>query len=131
MKNEILSPLPHKQVCVKVNAYVDETIAPVVEALSRFSSLITECSCEDNRSNSEIREGHLPRSYIMFHAREKYENWEELSKLCNEIAKAISDYRYAEISIRWKGGKPVGMLEFNTDDAYWLTLAINSYNNRD
>jgi len=27
--------------------------------------------------------------------------------------------------MKWREGKPVGILEFNTEDAYWLTLAIN------
>ncbi len=122
-----MNDIQHKQVCVKVNAYVDEKIAPVIEALSKFPNLITEYSCEDNRSDIEVKEGRIPKAYIMFHTREKYGDWKELSKLCYEIANAISDYRYAEVSVRWKEGKPVGMLNFNTEDAYWLTMAINNY----
>ena len=115
----------HKEVCIKVNAYVDEKIAPVIESLSKIQDVITEFSCEDNRSEVEINAGYIPRAYIVFHAKKKYENWRELSEICNTLSKAISNYSHAEVSIKWREGKPVGMLEFNTDDAYWLTLAIN------
>lgn len=117
---------PHKQVSVKVNAFVDETFAPLVEALSQIPYLITEFSCEDNRSELEVREGHIARAYIIFHAREKFGKWMNLGELCNKIAESISEYRYAEVSIKWKEGKPVGILEFNTEDTYWLTKAIKA-----
>lgn len=37
----------HKQVCVKVNAYVDEKIAPVIEAMSKLDSIVTFQSCKN------------------------------------------------------------------------------------
>ena len=37
---------PHKQVWVKVNAYVDEEVADLVEALSCFPQLRTFSSCQ-------------------------------------------------------------------------------------
>ena len=73
----------HKEVCIKVNAYVDEKIAPVIESLSKIQDVITEFSCEDNRSEVEINAGYIPRAYIVFHAKKKYENWRELSEICN------------------------------------------------
>lgn len=114
----------HKQVCVKVNAFVDEKIAPLIEALSNLPGVITEYSCEDNRSDIEKNSGYLPRAYVIFHVKEKYKNWKQLGKVCNKIALAISEYTHAEISIKWREGVPIGKLEFNTEDTYWLTQAL-------
>lgn len=114
----------HKQVCVKVNAYVDEKIAPLVAALSNIPGIITEYSCEDNRSDIEKSNGRIPRAYIIFHVKEKYEDWRSLGEICNCIAKAISEYSHAEIAVKWKEGRPVGCLDFNTNDTYWLTQAV-------
>lgn len=111
----------HKQVCVKVNAYVDKKIAPVVEAISKFKNIVTEYSCEDNRLDTSIGPA---RAYIMFHSKDKYENWRALGEVCNKLSKAIASYPHAELFVRWKEGEPVGIFEFNTEDAYWLTMAI-------
>lgn len=119
----------HKQVCVKVNAFVDEKIAPLVEALSRIPGVITEYSCEDNRSDIERKYGYIPRAYIIFHVKEKYKDWQRLGKICNCMAKVISEYNHAEIAIKWKEGKPVAQLDFNTEDTYWLTQALLKFTN--
>lgn len=114
----------HRQVCIKVNAYVDVKIAPLIEALSHIPGIITEFSCEDIRSELEIHAGFIPRAHVIFHVKEKYGDWLKLGEICNYIAKIISEYNHAEIAVRWKEGKPVGVLDFNTEDAYWLTQAL-------
>jgi hypothetical protein len=40
----------HTQIPIKVNAWVDEGIAPLVEALNGFHGVWTLSSCEDDRS---------------------------------------------------------------------------------
>lgn len=122
-----IETLPHKQVAVKVNAFVDERIAPLIEALSKIPNLVTEFSCEDNRAEHEVRAGCIPRAYVVFHAQKKFGDWTKLGALCSKVAESISEYDYAEVSIRWKNGNPVGILEFNTEDTYWLSLSINKY----
>lgn len=117
-------PPLHKQICIKVNAFVDEKIAPLVAALGNIPEVITEYSCQDNRSENEKNSGYIPRAYIIFHVKEKYKDWARLGKVCDRIAQAISEYAHAEISLKWQDGKPIGKLEFNTEDTYWLTLAI-------
>lgn len=116
----------HKQVCVKVNAYVDENIAPVVEAMSKLPDMVTEYSCEDNRSELEISSGmYVPRAYITFDSRgERCRDWRVLGKTCDMLAKAIAECRHAQIFVRWNEGIPIGVFEFNTEDAYWLAKAI-------
>jgi len=44
---------PHKQVWVKVNARVDEGIAPLVEALAEFPWIETTGSCQGETGNPE------------------------------------------------------------------------------
>ena len=114
----------HKKTCVKVNAYVDERIAPVVEAMSKLPDIVTEYSCEDNRADAS--EG-VPRAYITFNFRDERNNWKDLGNICNTLAKTIKEYRHAELHIRWKEGKPTGIFEFNAEDAYWLTMAMNGF----
>lgn len=67
----------------------------------------------------------------MFHTKEKFGDWKNLGELCCKIAKAIGEYRHAKVSICWKEDKPIGYLEFNTEDAYWLTIAIKSITNKE
>ena len=45
--------MPHRQVRVRVNAPVDEGIAPLVEALSRFHGVYTGSSCQGYASPGE------------------------------------------------------------------------------
>lgn len=50
----------HSEIPVKVNAWVDAGVAPLVEALSEFENVWTLASCEDDQS--EARRG----AYVMF-----------------------------------------------------------------
>lgn len=44
----------HKQVWAKVNAHVDEGVAPLVEALSRFRGVRTLESCQGNGNGASV-----------------------------------------------------------------------------
>lgn len=114
----------HKQVCVKVNAYVDETIAPVIEAMNKIPNLTTEYSCEDV-SSAIRKESELPRTYVIFHFRNESDNWKDLSDLCNTLAQAVKEYRSVEVNLIWREGLPIGSFEFFTKDAYWIEKAID------
>ncbi len=42
----VVLDMGHKEVCVKVNAWVDEGVAPLVQALNQFLHVRTQQSCE-------------------------------------------------------------------------------------
>ena len=111
----------HEQTVIKVNAYVDKRIAPVVEAMADLKNIITEYSCEDNREDTTAG---IARAYITFRFKNEYNSWQELGNACQTLSKAIEHYTYSELSVRWKGGTITGIFEFNTEDAYWLAIAI-------
>jgi hypothetical protein len=107
----------HKQVCVKVNAYVDEKIAPVIEAMAELDSVVTFQSCED--SNNMAR--------IWFFYKEEYDNWRGLGEICETLSKALVAFEYATISVEWNSGSathPRGYFEFETDTADEIAKAI-------
>lgn len=53
----------HHEVPVKVNCWVDEGIAPLVEALNRFDGVWTLASCENDQSSFGLG------AYVMFACR--------------------------------------------------------------
>lgn len=46
--------MAHKEVCVKVNAWVDEHVAPLVSALSGHPAVVTIDSCEGGPQRSRV-----------------------------------------------------------------------------
>lgn len=111
----------HKQVCVKVNAYVDEKIAPVIEAMSLLEDVVTFTSCED-----EIDDGF---SSIYFFYRDEHQNWRGIGEICETISKALEYFEYAKISVCWQPGAascPKGHLKFEKRDASDLARRIRS-----
>jgi hypothetical protein len=111
----------HKQVCVKVNAYVDEVIAPVVEALSGIDGLVTFESCQKLKNKG--------RAFIAFGYRDNDKDWVNIGKLCEKISKAIYGIDFADVSLNWSGTRyyniPLGFLEFKTADAKQIASAVN------
>ena len=101
----------HSKQVVKVNAYVDEKIVPVIEAMSKLPNIVTDYSCQDNRTDTDSG---IARAYITFHFKDEHENWQELGNICEMLSKAIADYRHSELSVQWKGGSITGIFEFNT-----------------
>jgi hypothetical protein len=110
--------LPHKQARVKVNAYVDEKIAPVVEAMSKLDSVVTFCSCEDSGNGV---------ASVYFFYKEEYGNWLGIGEICATLSKALNEFEYARISVEWQPGSsayPKGRFEFETDTAEEVAEAI-------
>jgi hypothetical protein len=116
----------HKQVCVKVNAYVDEKIAPIVEAMSNLPNIVTKYSCEDwyDRGNTNHE---ITIAYISFRFRDEYSNWQELGRICDMLSKGLAGGCRPEFFVRWNEGMPVGVLEFNVEDTNRLALAMHEF----
>ena len=112
----------HKQVCVKVNAYVDELIAPVIEMLSRVDDLITLESCQDLKGNGDV--------FIAFQYGNDEKNYIKLGKICEKISKAVYGIDFAEVCINWSGTRyhniPLGYLQFKKADTKQVASALNT-----
>ena len=54
--------MAHVQVPVRVNAWADQGIAPLVKALNRFPSIITDCSCEQEY----VKGSEYGEAYVQF-----------------------------------------------------------------
>jgi hypothetical protein len=111
--------MKHKTVRVKVNAYVDEKISPVIEALSMIDGFVTYQSCENM--------GNRGRAFIAFSYKDEYDNWRGLGELCETLSKALLDFEYANVSVNWQLGSascPHGHFEFETATADDIAKAI-------
>lgn len=82
----------HKEIPVKVNAWVDEGIAPLVEALSRYENVWTLASCEDDQS--EARRG----AYVMF----AYEG-DGAAQFADDLASRV--HQTAVLEVEWQLGE--------------------------
>ena len=87
----------HKQVCVKVNAFVDEGIRPLVEVLNSIDSVITWDSCEcdsEGLATLCLNCGQLGKTTIC-----------KLVLFVDKLRKALdrSDCAHVQITIEWAG----------------------------
>jgi hypothetical protein len=82
----------HTEIPVKVNAWVDEGIAPLVEALNEFEHVSTAASCEDDQS--AFRRG----AYVMF----SYEGG-DVAGFASGLAATIDEQ--AVLQIEWRLGE--------------------------
>src|SRR5262249_48513680 len=96
----------HKQVVVKVNAQVDEGIAPLVEALNACPGVATFCSCQGGKNENAyvafvVQGEGLPGLYAFV---------DKLSPALGQNSK-ISDLPFT-LSIEWYAGgnSPAGYL---------------------
>lgn len=112
----------HKQVCVKVNAYVDELIAPVIEMLSKVDDLVTLESCQDLKGKGDV--------FITFQCGIDEKNYIKLGKICEKISRAIYGIDFAEVSINWSGTRynniPLGYFQFKKADTKQIASALNN-----
>jgi hypothetical protein len=77
--------IEHKQVQVKVNAYVDEGVSPLVCALNELEGVITIDSCEGYADDP---------SYVYFHLL-------SLSEDCALFAHKLASALHSQIQGRW------------------------------
>lgn len=100
---------PHRQIPVKVTAFVDEGIAPVVQALNTIDGVSTFSSCQG------IQGREYAHVYFDFgqHSRN---HWFRLAKLANKLAGTLSANGVydADVCLEWTGDKenPFISIEF-------------------
>ncbi len=89
------SPGRHEQVQVRVNASADRAVAPLVEALAQFDSLISVESCQGGEPDA-------PDAYVTFRVGE---TWRDLGCFLAWLSSALNDqpYRY-RLSLVWNNG---------------------------
>lgn len=97
----------HQQVLIKVNAEVDEGIAPLVLALNAIDGVITLDSCQEIGSNRE--------AWVFFSFGE---TWQDLAQLMQDLSSGLGDlsiHAGYSLSLEWLG----------SDDhpRAWLTVA--------
>ncbi len=69
----------HKQIMIKVNAEVDEGVAPIVRVLNEINGIVTLDSCQ---------QGIYGEAYVFFIYRK---DWQELGLLLNEMATILRE----------------------------------------
>jgi len=114
-----MSNTEHKQVCVKVNAYVDEKIAPVIEAMSKLYSVVTFQSCQNLNDDG--------LATIWFRCKDEYGNWMGIGEICETLSQALTNFEYAKISVEWQLGTnsyPCGYFEFEMETADDIAKAL-------
>jgi len=89
----------HKQIAVKVNAYVDEAIAELVGVLNDIQNVSTFSSCGGEEEEN---------AHIYFFYGEPYKgSWLESAQFANKLAKILAnnDSYDSEVSLEWNGDK--------------------------
>jgi hypothetical protein len=119
MMRSDLPHAPHKEVLVKVNAYVDEGIAPLVEALNKIDGVITLESCQgdsENEAEVDFYYGQFARTSPSM-----------LAVFADRVARALNkggSYR-SRIALEWLDGNvPHILLTLPTEDIGLVASAV-------
>jgi hypothetical protein len=105
----------HAEIPVKVNAWVDEKVAPLVDALNEFTCVVTLDSCQGDQDKP---------AHVMF----RYIGGEQaaidfffyLGRTLGEKAAHYCEYNFL---LRWLTGHKEPVAEIRTDQAYITHLA--------
>jgi hypothetical protein len=114
----------HIEVPVKVNAWVDSVVAPLVEALNEFPNIWTTSSCE----------GHNGFAHVTFAYRGEVEEFSALVKnLSIRLRLKVQTERAYRILLEWVAGgeRPLGTLLVHRDDIQTLAAVIRRTANGD
>lgn len=105
----------HAQTAVKVNALVDEGIAPLVEALNLFQGVLTIDSCQG---------GDCQKAYVWFHYGDSPG---ELASFLHELSVSLGAFLDSccefVILMEWLGGTETPTAKVVTDPDYISNLA--------
>lgn len=110
----------HAEIPVKVNAWVDEGVAPLVEALSEFENVWTAASCENDRSNMNLG------AYVMF----SYEGGgRRAASFAAELAAALDESIPYVMQADWRAGNrdPLLTLSCPPDRVSDLASAVREW----
>jgi len=106
----------HAEVPVKVTAYVDAGIAPLVAALNEFPNVLTLDSCEESRSDS--------RAYVCFGVRgEPSEAFAFVQHLSSELGSRLRPCCEYCLQLEWGAGAEHPMARLTVQRDYVPTLA--------
>jgi hypothetical protein len=109
--------MPHSEIPVKVNAWVDQGIAPLVEALSTWDNVVTLDSCEAGPS---------ALAYVQFTA----EPTTALVAVATSFADSLSKMETcpAVLTVEWAygGDVPLGKLTCPADHVHRLSAHLVS-----
>lgn len=107
----------HKQVPVKVTAFVDEGVAHVVKALNEIDNISTFSSCE----------GTVGKEYahVYFDFGNSPNHWQRLARLSAKLAKILSsnDIYDATVSLEWAGDKDTPFIAIEFEPRQSLQIA--------
>ena len=85
----------HKEILVKVNAFVDEGVAPLVVALNSISGVVSLDSCERDAITGEAS------VYFQYGTR-----WQDLANLVEALSRALRSLNLCcgfSVSLEWFG----------------------------
>jgi len=114
----------HKQVSVKVTAFVDESIAPVVQVLNDIAGISTFSSCEGVKGKEYAHVYFDSGQYLP-------DDWLRLAKLAAKLAKILSVNAVydASVCLEWTGDKdnPFIAIEFDQQYASQIANILNDH----
>ena len=111
--------MPHTEIPIQVNAWVDEGIAPLVAALNKFPLIVTLDSCEGYNDFAHIHFAHRAGQTALA------EFLHDLSVAVGKDVPADNEYR---LQIEWVAGseEPLATLYVRSDFVEPLAQAIES-----
>lgn len=106
----------HEEICVRVNAWIDKGVAPLVTALNEIERVVTVDSCEGGE-----RPAHVMFGYQGSDA-ELIRTVEELARV---LATSCPDAEY-RLQLQWANGgeHPLAMLTAKPDQVSGLASAV-------
>lgn len=108
----------HSEVPVKVNAWVDSEVAPLVVALSRLPEVITVDSCQESSDPVAAYVAFITRGTSVAKA---------TARLARELARTAPDAHYL-VRLEWVAGgrRPIGSLVVAPDSISAVAAAVRA-----
>jgi hypothetical protein len=119
MTRDSLPHTPHREILIKINAWVDEGIAPLVETLNRIDGVLTLESCQgdpEHEAQIDLYYGQFARTSPA-----------QLATFADAIATALikGGSHRSRVAVEWLGGNmPRILLSMPTEDISLVTSAL-------
>ncbi|KKN17100.1 hypothetical protein LCGC14_0969320 [marine sediment metagenome] len=114
----------HRQVPIKVNTFVDEGIAPVVQVLNDIEGISTFSSCEGIKGKEHA---HVYFDFGQYPPK----HWQTLGKLAAKLAKVLSTNEMydTDVCLEWTGDKdnPFIAIEFKPQDTLQIARILSDH----
>jgi hypothetical protein len=112
--------LNHREVPIKVTAWIDEGVVPLVEALNTYPQVVTVASCEGHDDDHG--------AYVLFNC-----EGQDPAEFASELGRALSDERVGYLlRAEWRPGNEVALLELACprDEVGDLAAAVSACRTR-